>query len=110
MPSSASQELSVADDPLAHQRGIEDAAVEQHVRGAGQAAGAAPHRAVFRGGGLLAEKLRHLPGDGRVGGIRQAHLLQADAALAGGHLGARNGRQEALAEHAHRCRRGAARP
>ena len=85
--------------PLADQRGIEDAAVEQHVRGRGDSAGSAADGAVFHAGRLLAQEARHVARDRGVGRIGQAEFLHADAALHGGHLGARHGGQETLAEH-----------
>ena len=69
-------------DALAHELGMQHAAVEQDVRGAGQAAGAAPHAAMFGGGRLLAQEARQVAGDGGIGGVGQADLLPAGAALA----------------------------
>ncbi len=44
------------------------------MRGRGETAGGAAHRAVFRLGALLPEKARQVTGDGCVGCIGQPHL------------------------------------
>ena len=96
MPSSASQAFERREDAFADESRIQDAAVEEHVRRTGEAARAAPHLAVFGGGGLLAEEARHVPGDGGIGGVGQAELLKSDAALAGGHVVAADRRAGSL--------------
>ena len=68
--------------------------------GAGQAAGSAPHAALLGGGRLLAEETRQVSGHGGIGGVGQSHFLQAGAALAGGHIAARYGGEEAVAKQA----------
>jgi len=86
-----------AQDPLADEAGIQHAAVEQDMGRAGQAAGSAAHAAMFDAGGLLAQEAGQMAGHGGIGGVGQADLLQAGAALARGHIAARHGGQEAVA-------------
>ena len=75
------------DEAVANEGGAEDAAVEEDVRGAGEAGGSAFDAAVFGGGGLLAEEAGEVAGDGGVGGVGQADFLEASAgALADGHV------------------------
>ncbi len=69
------------------------------MRRAGQAAGAAPHHAVFGGSRLLAQEPGEVARDGRVGRIGQPQFLQTHAALRGGHLGAAHCGQKAFAQH-----------
>ncbi len=111
MPSSASQESSVARMRSRTRRGIQHAAVEKHVRGAGQAAGAAPHRALLASPAACwrrkRARCRVMAGIGRVG---QAQFLQAHAPLRRRHLACWPPRAGSLRPAPARYRRAAASP
>ena len=85
------------DDPRAQRLRLHHAAVEQHVRRAGQAARAAADRRRGAAAGRLdAQEPREVTGDGRIGGVGQADFLQADAPLTRRHRLAPDRREESL--------------
>ena len=86
-----------ANEAVAHEARMQDAAIEQNMRGRGQAGWAAADALVLGGRGLLAQESRQVPGDGGVGGIGQSDFLQAEAALALRQVGAGDVGKEAFA-------------
>src|SRR5262249_34810362 len=88
------------DDALAQCGGFHDTAVEEDVRGAGEAARtAADGSAGVRFAGLASEKASQMFRDGGVGGGRKAEVPKADAPLTRRHLTGLHRGEESFPQH-----------
>ena len=88
------------DEPPAQRPRLHHAAIEQHVRGTGEAARPTPnHRCRRAAGRLLPQKARQMPCHRRVGGIWQAELLQSHRSSSCRHLIGADSRQESVEQH-----------